>query len=187
MACHFAQLVFNWHNDSFVLRQRVNFFHDEKSSNGEKHHKPPEAFPMPRLVRLFRLTLSTIILIFILTQNWCGKDASELCDGYVSHTTHAFGALIGFLSGSIFLRVRSFKRPFYIFQITLFILLYGFAFVWMFGRFYYFKMNDNCPWVEYERLCQHQCYFFDENHKNNTSLENYVTPLNDTCKVSLCR
>ena len=178
VAAHLAQLILNWHNDSFVLRQRVNFIRGGKSSKKERNHKPPEALPMPGLLRMLRLVIATIILIATMPKKGC--ENVELCDHDVSQTTHVFGGLAGLLTGCIFLKVRSFKRPFNIFRNVLFILLYGFAFLWIFGNFYHALQNDSCPWIEYETVCQLQCYRPDENHKFNNS----ITTSN--CTVNIC-
>ena len=176
VAAHLAQSIFNWHNDSFVLRQRVNLFRESSKRDGS--HKPPEALPIRGLWRMLRLIITIIILIASINsiKFTCIRD--ELCDHDVSHATHVFGALAGLLTGMIFLKVRSFKRPFYIFQNILFILLYGIALIWIFGRLYNALQNDYCPWVEYEEVCQRQCYRPDENHQFNNSVYN--------CTVNLC-
>ena len=179
-------MIFNWHNDSFVLRQRLNFCRDHKSKAGEQIHKPPKALPMPRLWRIFRLFISMALLIVIIKQNLCKNDKSELCDKDVSHATHFFGAFAGLLTGTIVLNVRSYNRPLYIFRRTLLILIYGFAILWIFANYYSSLRNNDCPWIEYEALCQRQCYIPDKNHQNNTSLDAYITSLIH-CNVSLCK
>ena len=126
------------------------------------------------------------LLIVIMIQNWCDSDKSELCDRDVSHATHAFGALAGILTGSIVLNVRIVNRPLFIFRRTLLILIYGFAILWIFANYYSSLKNNDCPWIEYEALCQRQCYIPDANHQNNTSLDAYITSLIH-CNVSLCK
>jgi len=175
IAAHLAQLLLNWHNDAFVLRQRVNLFGDRNSSNGAL---PPEALPAFLSWRLLRLFAAGLVLIVTLKFNWCKEDSNELCDTDVSHAAHAFGALGGLLTGLIFLRARSFKRPIHLFKNVLFMLVYGLSFCYIINKYFFEETYNgerekNCPWIEYERVCQTQCY----EHR-------YTDDLN--CTVNIC-
>ena len=158
VAAHIAQLLLNWHNDAFVLRQRVNIYGAGFTANGVKKYKPPVALPMntfSHLVRIGRLFCAGLTLIVTLKLH-CTD--SKFCDTDISHATHTFGALFGLLTGCIFLRVRSTKRPIRVGQNILLVLVYGLAALWMFAM--YMKTYDDewCPWIEYERVCQDRCY-----------------------------
>jgi hypothetical protein len=177
IAAHLAQLFLNWHNDAFVLRQRLNFFGDGNPLNGAL---PPEALPAFLPCRLFRLFAAGLVLIITLKFNWCNENLNnELCDTDVSHASHAFGALGGLLTGLIFLRARSFKRPIHFLKTVLFMLVYGLSFCYIINKYFfetYKEQSDtNCPWIEYEIECQKQCY--QRNYTNDA--------LN--CTVSICQ
>ena len=59
--------------------------------------------------RVGRLLFAALTLGVALKFEWCADE--NYCETGVSHATHAFGALFGLLSGCVFLRVRSTKRP----------------------------------------------------------------------------
>ena len=152
IGAHLAHLVLNWHNDAFVLRQRINCFGIDR--------KPP-ALSSSSVLRSVRLLMVILILAFKINSTLSPeKDFSE-----VSHVTHIFGALFGFLSGCIFLRARSAKKAIRYAQNIPLVLIYGSAALWIFSMF---RMNTDkewCPWIEYERKCQDQCYL----HNKSTS------------------
>ena len=171
VAAHIAQLIFNWHNDALVLRQRVNIFGGGSSLNGEENHEPPEAIPAPGVARVARLIVAVVVLGVTLKFKW---DADENDRSGVCHSTHAFGAIAGLLTGCIFLRVRGFsKRPVYLFKRFLLLLVYGAAFCVIIARFYHKsseKGSDTCSWMEYERVCQDQCYLFRNSNDTNCTV-----------------
>ena len=150
VGAHLAQLVLNWHNDALIIRQRLNFFGTDVI--------PPDVVASSNFfVRGIRLLMAILILATTLSFKWCtSKDL--ICDSNVSHATHAFGALFGFFSGCIFLRVRSSKPLIRIIQNVLRFTIYGVAALCIFGM--YMKMEEEawCPWMEYERKCQDRCY-----------------------------
>ena len=177
VAAHIAQLLLNWHNDAFVLRQRINVYGAGLTSNGVKKYKPPEALPMSTFSHLFRigrLFCAALILIVTLKLH-CTH--SDFCDTDISHATHTFGALFGLLTGRIFLRVRSTKRPIRIGQNILLVLVYGFAALCIVAMYMKTSNDEWCPWIEYERVCQERCY-----RKNVTSAEHLCTK----AKINLC-
>ena len=184
IAAHLAQLFLNWHDDALVLRQRVNFFNDSKSVKVGENPNPPKAMPLSGMYRVFRLFFAAIVLIITLRFDWCSESNKELCDTDVSHATHAFGALSGFLTGCIFLRSRSFKRPIHLLKNFLLIFVYGLSICYIISKHYMTVENGNkgCPWIEYERVCQSQCYCSLDSV--TSAYCNSTAGLN--CTVSLC-
>ena len=150
IGAHLAQLILNWHNDAFILRQRLNFFGTTA--------KPPQVVASSNyFVRTIRLAIAVIILATTLNFEWCSKE-DTICDTDISHVTHIYGAVFGVLSGCIFLRARRCKIPIRIAQNTLLVIIYGLAALWIFGNFWKKREEEWCPWIEYERKCQDLCY-----------------------------
>lgn len=179
VAAHVAQLILNWHNDAFVLRQRINLFGRGTSINGEEKYEPPEALPLSRIVRMLRLIVAGLYIVVTLKFDWCTNNDDNCFDTDVSHATHLYGALAGLLTGCMFLRVRSYKRPVYLFQNFLLMLVYGVSICVIIGQYYKTANDDGniCNWIEYERVCQDKCY----RRPRSLVMEN-----NLTCTVSLC-
>ena len=188
VAAHIAHLLLNWYNDSFVMRQRINCGGCRTS---QEPHKPPAALPASGLVRWFRL-IGAVVILFDLIQTSsdanCKVDAKCKVD-HVSHATHLFGALSGFLAGFIFLKVREPGRKtlpvrHYFKQFLVFV--YGFIVSCVIVKFVMCRYQiitdpfredtEYCPWFKYEAICQDQCYR-GIHHLNQT--------LN--CTVSLCQ
>ena len=170
IAAHLAQLILNWHNDAFVLRQRLNLCGDKNVVSR------PEAVAGYLPYRWIRLIVAGVALFTTLKFNWCSQKPNELCDTDTSHSAHTFGALGGLLTGLIFLRARSFKKPIYLLKNILFIFVYGLSVCYIINKYFfetYKNEGDKCPWIEYERVCQSQCYL----EKCNESLN---------CTVNLC-
>ena len=163
VAAHVAQLILNWHNDAFALRQRLNFFGPLRTGS-----KNPQASMLGPWKRIGRLTFSVLTLALALKFESCNND--DDCKGGVSHATHAFGALAGLLSGCVFLKVGRLKRPIRIVRNILFVFIYGMAVLCIFGM--YMKAPDVCSWAEFEKNCQNRCYL-----KQGTCLQNHC---NDT-------
>ena len=166
VGAHLAQLVLNWENDSFAMRQRTNFC---GMGDDQNEQQPPAVLPASRLIRWFRLILALVVLGFTLKPlPTCEKVEIDR----VSHHAHLFGALSGILSGCIFLKVRTFTKQMryirnflkYVFWFIIFLVILQFAII----RFNVAKhqaywtilRNDQayCPWNEYEKLCQDDCY-----------------------------
>ena len=176
IAAHLAHLILNWSNDSFVLRQRINCFSFETSADKKKIHKLPQVLPASGLVRWFRLFAAVLVLIVTLKLDSCSSDPKKLCDTDVSHITHTFGALSGLMTGCIFLRARSFKPVVLKFKYLLLGIVYSLSFYYIIHKFYIEATQNEgeiCPWIEYERVCQDQCY----RNKCNTDLN---------CTVNIC-
>ena len=181
VAAHLAHLFLNWYNDSFVMRQRMNC---GACRTSQEKHKPPAALPASGLVRWFRLIGALIILLMIFLDAF---DSSDREVDHVSHATHLFGALSGFLAGCIFLKVRRFNTfMFYVYCKQILMFVYGFIVTCVIIKFVItrYKIISNsfseeteyCPWFQYESICQDQCYHA-KNHLNKT--------LN--CTVNLCK
>ena len=94
-----AQLILNWHDDAFVLRQRTNCV--RYSANEPQDHKAPHVLPGYALLRWGRL-LGALVVIFGTLKYGDSDD--------ISHATHGFGALSGLFTGCLFLKVRHFKK-----------------------------------------------------------------------------
>ena len=150
IGAHLAQLALNWHNDALIIRQRLNFFGTDVI--------PPNVVASSHFFfRGIRLFMAILILATTLSFEWCtSKDV--ICDSNVSHATHTFGALFGFFSGCIFLRVRSSKPLIRITQNILRFIIYGVAALCIFGMYMKKEEEPWCPWMEYERKCQDWCY-----------------------------
>ena len=175
VGAHLAQLVLNWENDSFALRQRTNFC---GMGDDENEQQPPAVLPASRLIRWFRLILALVVLGFTLKPlPICEKFETDR----VSHPAHLFGALSGILSGWIFLKVRNFTKQmhyirnflkyvfwFIIFLVILVFVILRFKIAKDTGKDLFFFGIDQkyCPWFEYEKLCQDLCY--DRAHSNGT-------------------
>ena len=182
VGAHLAQLVLNWENDSFAMRQRMNICGMGDHTNEQK---PPAVLPASRIIRWFRLLLALVVLCLTL------KPLPQKCEvlGFdpISHRAHLFGALSGVLSGWIFLKARKCTKQMqnirnmlkYVFWFIIFLVVLQFAIV----RFNVAKdkaywtilRNDQayCPWNEYEKLCQDDCYNtvnINETRKDNCGL-----------------
>ena len=153
-----AQLVLNWHDDAFVLRQRMNCL--GYSPNEHSSHKAPHALPEYGYLRWCRLFLALIVIFGTLQLAPCDDNQRHLCDYDVSHVTHSFGALSGLLAGCLFLKVRHFKKCIRYFRNTL-LGIYGFIVSAVIIKFLLEEFDDDkehLSWNEYETMCQNQCY-----------------------------
>ena len=169
-------MILNWHSDAFALRQRLNFFGECCPKRPTKPLRP-EAMPLRNMWRIARLLCAALTLGVTLKFESCADEKN--CKTGVSHATHAFGALFGLLSGCVFLRVRSTKRPIRIAQNILLVLILGFTILCIFGYYMTASFDQWCPWKEYEARCQEQCYVksiplcYRLNHcANETSMDN---------------
>lgn len=157
ISAHLAHLIWNWSNDSLVLRQRVNCIGAGNLKNDVGTHKPPHVLPASRYVRWFRLIAALLVLIVTLKFDYGDKPD----DMHVSHTTHAFGALAGLTTGCIFLKARSSIRIVHTLKVVLLMFVYSFPICYIITEYYkahYESHEKVCPWIEYERVCQNQCY-----------------------------
>ena len=180
VAAHLAHLLLNWRNDSFILRQRINCGTVKNLTKKQITHKPPQVLPASGLIRWFRLVAALLVLIVTLKLETCSSDSMEVCDTDVSHTshnTHLFGALSGFMTGCLFLRARTFPKFCVKIKYLLLGVVYGSLICYMITKFYNETTKTGreiCPWIEYERVCQDQCY----RKICNTDLN---------CTVNLCK
>ena len=184
VGAHLAQLVLNWENDSFAMRQRMNIC---GMGNHTNEQKPPAVLPASRIIRWFRLLLALVVLCLTLKplpQNCWAKGIDP-----ISHRAHLFGALSGVLSGWIFLKARKCTKQMhnirnmlkYVFWFIIFLVILQFAII----RFNVAKnqaywtilRNDQayCQWNDYEKLCQDDCY----------TRVNINETLKDSCGFSL--
>ena len=184
VGAHLAQLVLNWENDSFAMRQRINIC---GMGNYANEQKPPAVLPASRIIRWFRLLLALVVLC--LTLKPLPQNCAFLGLDPISHRAHLFGALSGVLSGWIFLKARKCTKQMhnirnmlkYVFWFIIFLVILQFAII----RFNVAKhqaywtilRNDQayCQWNEYEKLCQ------DEGYKTISINET----LKDICGFSL--
>ena len=164
VGAHLAQLVLNWENDSFVVRQRMGIGIIEMGEDASEQ-KPPAVLPASRLIRWFRLILALLVLCLTLKP----LDHESIYD--ISHKTHLFVALSGVLSGFIFLKMRNkqFTKQMKNEKYVRNILKYAFWFLisYVILRFISIRFKvakgfvndqDHCPWFQYECICQQQCY-----------------------------
>ena len=188
VGAHLAQLVLNWENDSFALRQRTNFC---GMGDDQNEQQPPAVLPASRLIRWFRLILALVVLGFTLKPlPTCEKVEIDR----VSHHAHLFGALSGILSGCIFLKVRTFTKQMryirnflkYVFWFIIFLVILQFVVIrFKIAKepekdlFFLGKDQNYCPWYQYEKLCQDLCY--KREHSNVTR----CTQIKETCGFNL--
>ena len=160
MSANVMQLIFNWQNDAFLLRQRLKLSQDGTRHSSSNLHSEPVALPSPNWVRWLRLVGAAAILVLLFEtsfSNGCQIDGSDCYSG-ISYATQIFGACFGVLSGSIFLGARSPKGIIRFIQNVALLAVYGFALVMIFGRFRFMSDEEWCPWKEYEKVCHEQCY-----------------------------
>ena len=160
VAAHVSHLLLNWGNDSFVLFQRVTCSREDLNTP----HPSPVALPSRVSVKLIRLSVAALVLIFMsIDFSKCGTK----CDtpATVSHAAHFFGALGGLLTGYIFLEARNKNRLIQIGKIVLLVLVYGITIAIVAYQYYTENSKDSdqiCNWSDYERICQKKCYGANE-------------------------
>ena len=160
VGAHLAQLLLNWQNDSFVMRQRMGIGIIGMGDDAIEQ-KPPAVLPKFYL-RWWRLIFALLVLCLTLKP----LDHESIDD--ISHKTHLFGALSGVLSGFIFLKMRnrqvttqmnymrnSLKYAFWFLISYVIVRFISIQFKVAKG----FENDQNyCPLSEYECICQSQCY-----------------------------
>ena len=129
VAAHLAQLILNWHDDAFVLRQRTNCLAYSTDTNQPQGHKAPHVLPGYAFLRWGRLLGALVVICATLKFAPCDNIRSHLCvhDGHcacISHATHGFGALSGLFTGCLFLKVRHFKKRIKYFR-TILLCIFG--------------------------------------------------------------
>ena len=189
VGAHLAQLVLNWENDSFAMRQRMNFC-------GMKDvlydSRPPAVLPASRFVRWFRLILALVVLGSTLKPLPSCEDVEI---DRVSHHAHLFGALSGILSGCIFLKVRTFTKQMryirnflkYVFWFIILLVVLRFVII----RFKIAKDpleedQNYCPWFQYEKLCQDLCYQMRTTNKTKCTETKEACGFTMTCGENIC-
>ena len=159
VGAHLAQLVLNWENDSFAMRQRMNIC---GIGEDKREQKPPAVLPASRLIRWFRLILALVVLCFTL------QPIDHVSIDAISNKAHLFGALSGVLSGCTFLKVRNkqvTKQMRYMRNILKYAFWFSISYVivqFIVIRFEVAKgfeeRQEYCPWFQYECICQKRCY-----------------------------